>query len=176
MQFTTAARVSALILSAAFIYGGVSQQAYGVAARHHGRRHAHQKTIVQVAQANGYHTFDKAVAAAGLTGTLEHGGPYTVFAPTDEAFTKLGKKELDDLMGDKKSLSKVLLHHVVKGKYDAAAMQKPQELKALDGSALVVTYKDKVEVGGALVTAPDMKASNGLIHGVDEVILPNTVR
>ena len=175
MQFTTAARASALILAAAFVYGGIPQQASAVA-RHHGRRHAHEKNIVQVAQAGGYKTLVKAINTAGLAGTLEHGGPYTVFAPTDEAFAKLGKKELDDLMGDKKSLTQVLLHHVVKGKYDSASLQKLEVLKPLDGNGLVVNFKDKTEAGGALVSQPDIKASNGIIHQVDEVILPITVR
>src|SRR5579884_4245732 len=95
------------------------------AASHHRKHHnAHGNNIMDEARAAGnLSTFTKAVAAAGLTGTLEHGGPYTVFAPDNRAFGKVPKQKLDDLLKDKKQLREVLLYHVVKGHKSAAELQ-----------------------------------------------------
>jgi uncharacterized surface protein with fasciclin (FAS1) repeats len=176
MQFGVAARLSTMLIASGLLLIAAPGDAVGKNSRHHGRRHAREHNLVQVAQASGFHTFVKAVNASGLASTLSHGGPYTVFAPDDAAFAKLGKKELDDLMANKKSLREVVSYNIVKGKYDAASLQRPQTLKTLAGQNLVVNFKDKVEVAGALVTKPDLKAGNGLIHGVDDVSLPSDVR
>ncbi len=177
MQLGFAARLSAVALAAGFIFA-IGQQDASAAVRHHGRRHAHEKNVLQAANAAGFHTFVKAVNASGMAGVLSHGGPYTVFAPDDAAFNKLGKSELDDIMNDKKALHAVVANHIVRGKYDAAELQGKDDrwLTTLDGEHVPVKVKSGVEVGGALVTKPDIKTSNGWLHGVDEVIKPRGVR
>ncbi|MBX9628545.1 MAG: fasciclin domain-containing protein [Gemmataceae bacterium] len=131
-----------------------------------------EKDIVDIAVASKDHTIlVKAVKEAGLVETLKGKGPFTVFAPTDEAFKKLGKEKLEAVVADKELLKKVLLAHVIVGKEataaDAAKMSGKKvngfEIKAEDG---------KVMIGDAKVTKADIKASNGVIHVIDTVLVP----
>lgn len=135
---------------------------------------AHAKDIVDTAvDAGSFNTLVKAVQAAGLVETLKGPGPFTVFAPTDEAFAKLPAGTLENLLKDKEALAKVLTYHVVPGKVMAADV-KPGEAKTVQGQSVKLSAEGgKVMVDGATVTAADVVASNGVIHVIDKVILPN---
>ena len=134
---------------------------------------AHAKDIVDTAVGAGsFNTLVKAVQAAGLVDTLKGEGPFTVFAPTDEAFAKLPAGTLDSLLQDKAALTKVLTYHVVPGKVMVADV-KPGEAKTVQGQSVKLsTAGGKVMVDGATVVATDVVASNGVIHVIDSVILP----
>jgi uncharacterized surface protein with fasciclin (FAS1) repeats len=117
-------------------------------------------------------TFARAIEAAGLTDTLNEAGPYTIFAPTDEAFAKLPAGTLDGWMKDKETLRKVLLHHIVSGKVSASDVAAMQSAKALEGPSLVIkSSNNKVMIDGAGIAQPDIAASNGVIHAIDTVLV-----
>lgn len=128
--------------------------------------------IVDTAVAAGnFKTLAAAVTAAGLIDTLKSAGPFTVFAPTDEAFAKVPKATLDGLLADKAALTKVLTYHVVAGKVMAADV-KAGHVKTVQGSDLVMATDGGVTVNGAKVIAADVAASNGVIHAIDTVLMP----
>ena len=140
------------------------------AAGHHGMK----KDIVDTAVAAGdFNTLVTAVKAAGLVETLKGEGPFTVFAPTDAAFAKVPTDTLNALLADKAALANVLTYHVVAGKVMAADVVKLTSAETVQGQAVSVEVKDgKVYVDGAQVVTTDIKASNGVIHVIDAVILP----
>ncbi len=128
--------------------------------------------IVDTAVAAGnFKTLAAAVTAAGLIDTLKSAGPFTVFAPTDEAFAKVPKATLDGLLADKAALTKVLTYHVVAGKVMAADV-KAGHVKTVEGSDLAMATDGGVTVNGAKVIAADVAASNGVIHAIDTVLMP----
>ena len=130
------------------------------------------KDVVDTAVAAGnFKTLATALQAAGLVDTLKGKGPFTVFAPTDEAFAKVPKEQLDALLKDKAALTKVLTYHVVPGKVMAKDV-KAGKVKTVQGSELTVATTGGVMVDGAKVTATDIVASNGVIHVIDSVMLP----
>lgn len=130
------------------------------------------KDIVDTAVAAGsFKTLATALGAAGLVDTLKGKGPFTVFAPTDEAFAKIPKADLDALLKDKAKLTSVLTYHVVPGKVMAADV-KAGKVKTVQGSELTVTTKGGVQVDGAKVVKTDISADNGVIHVIDTVIMP----
>jgi len=117
-------------------------------------------------------TFVKAARDAGLAGTLGGPGPFTVFAPSDRAFAKLPSRELDALLGDKSRLVSVLRRHVVNGLVRVRAGA-TLGARALDGSTLAITSdNDAFQVNGARVVQMNVRASNGVIHVIDRVLLP----
>ncbi|HEX7952788.1 MAG TPA: fasciclin domain-containing protein [Burkholderiales bacterium] len=130
--------------------------------------------IVDTAISAGqFKTLVTAVQAAGLVDTLKGPGPFTVFAPTDEAFAKLPAGTLDALLKDKKKLADILTYHVVAGKVMAAQV-KPGMVKTVEGQSLTVsTMNGAVMVNNAKVVKTDIVASNGVIHVIDTVVLPN---
>jgi uncharacterized surface protein with fasciclin (FAS1) repeats len=132
--------------------------------------------IVDTAVAAGsFKTLATALQAAGLVDTLKGKGPFTVFAPTDEAFAKLPPGTLENLLKpeNKATLVKILTYHVVPGRVFADQVVKMTEGKSVQGSSFRVTAKDgKVMIDNATVTAVDIEASNGVIHVIDSVILP----
>ena len=136
---------------------------------------AESKDIVAVASANGsFKTLVAAVKAAGLVETLQGKGPFTVFAPTDEAFAKLPEGTVESLLKpeNKAKLVAILTYHVVGAKVMAAAV-KTGMVKTVNGAELdVKAWDGKVSVNGAKVTAADVAASNGVIHVIDTVVLP----
>jgi uncharacterized surface protein with fasciclin (FAS1) repeats len=140
------------------------------AAGHHGMK----KDIVDTAVAAGdFNTLVTAVKAAGLVETLKGEGPFTVFAPTDAAFAKVPTDTLNALLADKAALANVLTYHVVAGKVMAADVVKLTSAETVQGQAVSIEVKDgKVYVDGAQVVTTDLKASNGVIHVIDAVILP----
>ena len=133
-----------------------------------------KKDIVDTAVAAGdFNTLVTAVKAAGLVETLKGEGPFTVFAPTDAAFAKVPTGTLNALLADKAALANVLTYHVVAGNVMAADVVKLTSAVTVQGQAVSIEVKDgKVYVDGAQVVATDIKASNGVIHVIDAVILP----
>jgi uncharacterized surface protein with fasciclin (FAS1) repeats len=131
-----------------------------------------EKDIVGTAVAAGsFQTLVAAVKAADLVGVLQGKGPFTVFAPTDAAFAKIPKADLDALLKDKAKLTAVLTYHVVPGKVMAKDV-KAGKVKSVQGSEITVATMGGVTVDNAKVTATDIVADNGVIHVIDTVILP----
>lgn len=130
--------------------------------------------IVDTAVAAGdFTTLVKAVKAAGLAETLKGAGPYTVFAPTDEAFAKLPPGALDGLLKDTDKLKKVLLYHVVSGKVMAADVTTMKMAKSVEGAPIKISAKgEKVMVDKANVVKTDIACDNGVIHVIDAVMMP----
>jgi uncharacterized surface protein with fasciclin (FAS1) repeats len=135
---------------------------------------ADQKDIVDTAVgADGFKTLVAAVKAAGLVDTLKGDGPFTVFAPTDEAFGKIPKEKIEALLKDKEALTKVLTFHVVPGKVMAADVVKLTKAKTVQGQELDIVVKDgKVAINGVNVIKTDIVCKNGVIHVIDGVLLP----
>ena len=134
------------------------------------------KDIVATAvAAEGFETLVAAVKAAGLVETLQGEGPFTVFAPTDEAFKKLPKGTVEALLEpeNKEKLVAILTYHVVPGRVTAADVVKLSRTETVQGSAVTIRVEGgKVRIDGATVTATDIHCSNGVIHVIDSVILP----
>ena len=135
-----------------------------------------QKDIVDTAVAAGsFNTLAKALTAAGLVETLKGAGPFTVFAPTDEAFAKLPAGTVESLLKpeNKEKLRRLLTYHVVSGKVSAADAMKVKSAQAVSGDTITVATKGgTVMVDGAKVVKADIAASNGVIHVIDSVIMP----
>ena len=130
------------------------------------------KDIVDTAVAAGnFKTLATALQAAGLIDTLKGAGPFTVFAPTDAAFAKIPKADLDALIKDKAKLTAVLTYHVVPGKVMAKDV-KAGDVKTVQGSNLMLGTAGGVTVNNAKVVQADIMASNGVIHVIDTVVLP----
>jgi uncharacterized surface protein with fasciclin (FAS1) repeats len=150
--------VSFLAASSMFITVGASAQA---------------KDIVDTAVGAGsFKTLVTAIQTAGLVETLKGKGPFTVFAPTDEAFAKLPPGTLDGLLKDKTKLASILTYHVVPASVMAKDV-KPGDVKTVNGKSFkVATAGGKVMVNDATVTSTDIAASNGVIHVIDTVLIP----
>jgi uncharacterized surface protein with fasciclin (FAS1) repeats len=130
-------------------------------------------TIVETAvNAGNFKTLVAAVQAAGLVDTLNGTGPFTVFAPTDEAFAKLPEGTVEGLLGDKDKLTKILTFHVVSGKVMAADVSGMTEAPSLQGEMLKVDTSNGVMINNAHVVTADIECSNGVIHVIDTVLLP----
>lgn len=124
-----------------------------------------QPDIVDTAVAAGsFTTLVKAVQAAGLVEVLKSDGPFTVFAPTDAAFAKLPAGTLEGLLADQEKLAQILKYHVVPGKLDASAVTGMSQLATVEGSPLPVS--------SIQISATDIMTSNGIIHVIDEVLIP----
>jgi uncharacterized surface protein with fasciclin (FAS1) repeats len=136
------------------------------------------KDLVDVAsEAGSFNTLVAAVKAAGLVETLKGDGPYTVFAPTDEAFAKLPKGTVENLLKpeNREQLKAILTYHVVPGKLKAEQVVKLSEAKTAQGQSVSIKTSDgAVLVDDARVVKTDIKASNGVIHVIDSVIIPGT--
>ena len=130
-----------------------------------------QDIVDTAVKAGDFKTLVAAVQAAGLVDTLKGPGPFTVFAPTDEAFAKIPKATLDGLLADKAALTKVLTYHVVPGKVMAKDV-KAGKVKTVQGQDLTVTTAGGVKVDNANVVKTDIVADNGVIHVIDSVVLP----
>ena len=130
--------------------------------------------IVQTAiNAGNFKTLATALTEAGLVDALKGDGPFTVFAPTDEAFKNLPKGALDNLLKDKEALKNVLLYHVVSGKVSSNEVVDLNKATTMNGSDIKIKTTDgKVMINDAQVTGADVMASNGIIHVIDKVLLP----
>ena len=133
-------------------------------------------TIVETAvSAGSFNTLVAAVKAAGLVETLQSDGPFTVFAPTDDAFAKLPAGALDALLADPEKLKQILLYHVVPGKVTASQVVTLDRATTAQGSDVAIKLTGgKVMVNDATVIQADVETSNGVIHVVDTVIFPST--
>ena len=122
--------------------------------------------------AGSFSTLVAAVKAAGLVETLKGAGPFTVFAPTDEAFAKLPEGTVEGLLKDLPKLKQILTYHVVAGKVMAADVVKLKSAKTVEGSEVKIDASKGVKINDATVTTPDVAADNGVIHIIDSVLLP----
>lgn len=128
--------------------------------------------IVDIAvSADGFKTLVAAVQAANLVDTLKSPGPFTVFAPTDEAFAKLPPGTIVTLLQNIPQLTRILCYHVVPGKLMKEDLAKLQTVTSVEGSPISVDTSDNFEVKNATVVAADIEADNGVIHVIDNVIL-----
>ncbi|MGZ4864259.1 MAG: fasciclin domain-containing protein [Halobacteriota archaeon] len=135
------------------------------------------KNIVETAiDAENFTTLVKAVQAADLVDTLTGPGPFTVFAPTDAAFSKLPSGVLDSVLKDKEELTKILTYHVASGKYTASAVKKMKSIPTVQGQSLKVEvhrlFHRGVKIDDAEVIHPDIECTNGVIHVIDTVMMP----
>jgi uncharacterized surface protein with fasciclin (FAS1) repeats len=124
------------------------------------------------AQAGSFNTLVAAIEAANLVDTLKGNGPFTVFAPTVEAFAKLPEGTVDALLKDIPKLKKILTYHVVSGKVMAADVTKLKLAKTVEGSDVAIDASNGVKVNSSMVTTPDVAADNGVIHIIDTVLMP----
>ncbi len=122
--------------------------------------------------AGSFTTLVAAVQAAGLVDTLKGAGPFTVFAPTDEAFAKLPAGTVEALLNDIPKLTKILTYHVVSGKVLAADVVNLTSAKTVEGSEVKIDASNGVKINDSTVTTPDVVADNGVIHIIDSVLLP----
>ncbi len=154
-------------------FAAVAATAVGLAA---GGARAAENDIVDTAVAAGqFKTLAAALGAAGLVDTLKGAGPFTVFAPTDAAFAKLPAGTVDSLLKpeNKAKLTAILTYHVAPGAVMAAQVVKLKEAKTVNGAKLMIRADGgTVKVNDAKVTAPDIVASNGVIHVIDTVLMP----
>jgi uncharacterized surface protein with fasciclin (FAS1) repeats len=130
-------------------------------------------TIVDIAvQAGKFNTLVQAVQAAGLVETLSGEGPFTVFAPTDEAFAQIPQETLQAVLADKEQLTAILTYHVVPGRLMAADVVRSTQLQTVQGQSITVSAEGGVRVDNANVIQTDIEADNGVIHVIDQVIMP----
>jgi uncharacterized surface protein with fasciclin (FAS1) repeats len=131
------------------------------------------KNIVETArEAGSFTTLLAAVDAAGLGDTLSEGGPFTVFAPTDEAFAKLPEGTVESLLDDPTRLTEILTYHVVPRRVTAAEAAGLASAPTMQGSELPISIDGGIHVGDANVVGADIEATNGVIHVIDRVLLP----
>lgn len=122
--------------------------------------------------AGSFDTLVAAVKAAGLVDNLKGPGPFTVFAPTDDAFAKLPEGTVDSLLNDIPQLTKILTYHVVSSKLMSSDMVGLDSVATVEGSSLSIDASSGVKVNDATVVTPDVEADNGVIHVIDSVLIP----
>jgi uncharacterized surface protein with fasciclin (FAS1) repeats len=133
----------------------------------------HMADIIDTAvNAGSFTTLVAAIKAAGLVETLKGAGPFTVFAPTDEAFAKLPGGTVEGLLNDIPKLKKILTYHVVSGKVMAADVMKLKSAKTVEGSDVKINTSSGVKINDSTVVTPDVDADNGIIHIIDTVLMP----
>jgi len=131
------------------------------------------ENILQTARAAGsLHTLLTAIDRAGLSDVLEHEGPYTVFAPSDEAFAKLPNGAVQSLLATPDTLADVVGYHLVPGRITAADIAERISAETLQGEELAISNNGAIRIDGARLVSGDVKASNGVIHIIDRVLLP----
>ena len=174
MRLNNSARLRVgLVAAAAALFAALGA---AQAAHHGGMKDKYAKDIVDTAVGAGqFNTLAAALEAGGLVDTLKGSGPFTVFAPTDAAFADLPDGTLDSLLKpeNKDQLVKILTYHVVPGKVTAAQVTDLTEATTVEGQAVAIsTSGDVVRINDATVVAADVMASNGVIHVIDKVLLP----
>lgn len=133
----------------------------------------HSKDIVDTAvEAGSFNTLAAALTAAGLVETLKGEGPFTVFAPTDAAFAALPEGTVEALLNDIPALTAILTYHVVPGKVMSTDLSEGLTATTVNGADITITLDGGAKVNGAVISAADIEASNGVIHVIDSVILP----
>ena len=168
------ATLYALLISATLLAGICMSGSCGSTPKAASKMATSEKDIVDTAVAAGnFKTLVTAVQEAGLVDTLKSAGPFTVFAPTDEAFAKIPKDQLEVLMANKKLLATVLARHVVAGKLMSTDLTNDMAVKTLQGENVTITLADgSVMVDDANVVQADIESSNGVIHAIDTVLMP----
>jgi uncharacterized surface protein with fasciclin (FAS1) repeats len=170
--------ITGRIFAVAALCGAMFAATVSHAAHHESGEPATKPTIVEIAAGNAdFSTLVAALQAAGLVEALSGDGPFTVFAPTNEAFSQLPEGTLETLLlpENKDKLTAILTYHVVSGKVMAADVVTLTEATSLEGDAIAISVVDGgVMVDGANVVATDIEASNGVIHVIDAVIMPGT--
>ncbi len=167
-------KIVTIVLAGAALVGASA----AIAGHHGGGKEMQQKDIVDTAvSAGSFNTLAAALEAAGLVDTLKGDGPFTVFAPTDEAFAALPEGTVESLLKpeNKDKLIAVLTYHVVPGSVKAADVVKLDSAKTVNGASVTIAASDAgVQVDSANVIKTDIAASNGVIHVIDAVILPRS--
>ena len=160
------AMLSSVVVFASLIFGGIDSPLSA--------RAEPTKNIVDIAsEAGSFNTLVAAVQAAGLVETLSSEGPFTVFAPTDEAFAQIPEDQLTALLADKEALAAILTYHVVAGKVMSKDVVNLSSAETVNGQIVQIKVHDgKVMVDEATVVTVDIEATNGVIHVIDKVILP----
>ncbi len=161
---------------ASLIVVGFTASVSAVAGGDYGMEDAKPDIVDTAVAAGQFNTLAAALDAADLVGTLKGDGPYTVFAPTDEAFAKLPEGTVESLLKpeNRDQLVSILTYHVVPGKVMAADVVNLSEATTVNGSDIEIAVVDgSVQINDATVVAADVDASNGVIHVIDTVILPN---
>ena|SRR5688572_24448345 len=133
--------------------------------------------VIETAKKSGaFQVFTMAMAEAGLEETLKEMGPYTIFAPTDKAFAKIPKHELDDLLRpeNKERLQLLLRNHIVPGKLAASELKTLDKTRTAQGQQLKIESRAGLWINEAKVVSPDLEASNGVLHGIDTVLMPQS--
>jgi len=134
-----------------------------------------KKDIIDTAvEAGSFSTLATALTEAGLVDTLKGDGPFTVFAPTDEAFAKLPEDQLAAILADKELLTSILTYHVVSGKVMAADVTGMESAPTVQGQSLKISSASGVQIDNATVVQADIEASNGVIHVIDTVLVPQS--
>ncbi len=169
-KFTIPTILSLTVLALAVASGPASAHCGACGSDH--AEAAQAKTIYAMAGAAGFTTLAAAIDAAGLAETLSGEGPFTVFAPTDEAFAKLPEGTVEALLANPEALKRVLLHHVAAGAVTSGEVVKLEKARTLSGQDLAIDTTEGVRVGMANVTKADIMASNGVIHVIDTVLVP----
>ncbi|MGL4413204.1 MAG: fasciclin domain-containing protein [Roseinatronobacter sp.] len=155
-------------LSAMAMAGAVAMPSFALA-----DSHEQPGDIIDIAAGNeAFSTLVAAITAAGLVETLQGEGPFTVFAPTDEAFAALPEGTVEALLDDIPALTAILTYHVVPGAVMSGDLEDGMMAETVNGASVTIGVGDTVTVDGATVTQADIEASNGVIHVIDAVILP----
>ncbi|HEY9786482.1 MAG TPA: fasciclin domain-containing protein, partial [Candidatus Obscuribacterales bacterium] len=175
MQLSPFTRMSVVALAATMAFAGSVQSSEAAQTKTQAMGVGRAKDIVSTAQSAGdFKTLVTALKKTGLDRTLKGKGPYTVFAPSDAAFAKMPRAQREELLNDKKALPNILKYHVVpKKKYMASDLAERRALPTAEGEFLMLVNKDGITVvDGAIVTKPDINCSNGVIHVIDDVVIP----
>ena len=164
---------SVLAIAAACILGIAAVT--GTYAGHYGYEKTHSMDVVHTAYKSNLKTLVAAIDAAGLSETLMNGGPFTMFAPTDEAFAELPEGTLENLLKpeNKSDLAAILTYHVVPGKVMAYDVFKLKSATTVNGEEITITIDEGIKVNDSSVTQFDIMAQNGVIHKIEKVLLPN---
>ena len=135
--------------------------------------------VIETAKkSGGFQVFIGALAEAGLEEALKEMGPYTVFAPTDQAFARMPKPKLDELMkpGNREQLQLLLRSHIVPGKLAANELKNLEKTRTTHGQPLKIESRNGLWINEAKVVSPDLEASNGVLHGIDTVLMPESYK
>lgn len=162
-----------LLIATAFVFAGNGPAIAEDCGSCTGNKAASKDIVDTAVGAGSFNTLVAAVKAAGLVDTLKSDGPFTVFAPTDDAFAALPKGTVEGLLQDKRALTKVLTYHVVPGRVMAKDVVNLKFADTVQGQAVrITTQNEGVQIDGANVVRADIETSNGIIHVIDRVILP----
>ena len=164
--FSQKLMISAIMFS--LIFTSIS-----LAGDHHKSKSSKKDIVTIAVDAGNFKTLATALTETGLIDVLQGDGPFTVFAPTDDAFAKLPKGTVESLLKDKEKLKKILLYHVVSGEVTSKEVVKLKTAETLEGENVKIKVKDgSVMINDAKVIGADIMASNGVIHVIDTVLIP----